>query len=244
VRSRLAQPGVTLLEMLVALAVTAALGVAMYGSLAVAFQAERVGLDAVEPMRALDAAIDILAHDLQGIIPANQGPISGEFIGEELEAQAGQMTFHTTAGISEINYDGLGPTAASATTALVGEPNRIGSDVVQVTYLLLGDGDTRQLVRRVQRNLLAQVETEGEDQVLCDDVRSFELRFFDGYTWVQAWDSVFEDPPLPRAVEVVIETVPRPRSSRDVDTAQLQGRRLARVIAIPAARLNGEGAVR
>jgi hypothetical protein len=44
-----------------------------------------------------------------------------------------------------------------------------------------------------------------DEEVLCRNVRAFSLRYFDGYTWQESWDSTTLDNALPLAVAMTLE---------------------------------------
>jgi hypothetical protein len=72
------------------------------------------------------------------------------------------------------------------------------------------------LVRRVTRNLLPTTEPEVEEEILCRDVRSFTVKYFDGTTWQDSWDSEAMGDVLPAAVEMTLETlIPGGRPGRE-----------------------------
>jgi hypothetical protein len=56
-----------------------------------------------------------------------------------------------------------------------------------------------------------------DEEVLCRGVRSFTLRYWDGYTWQDVWDSTQVDNMLPAAVEARLELdwPPQQRPSPD-----------------------------
>ena len=85
------------------------------------------------------------------------------------------------------------------------------SDVQQIEYYLAPADEPREnpnsleLVRSVNRNLLAPTYQPAEEQRLLSGVNSFQLSFFDGETWTTSWDSELQDPALPKAVQIYLE---------------------------------------
>jgi Type II secretion system (T2SS), protein J len=61
------------------------------------------------------------------------------------------------------------------------------------------------LVRRVTRNLLAEVQAAPDEEIICRGVSSFTLQYFDGSNWDTTWDSTVEDKTIPAAVQVKVE---------------------------------------
>ena len=77
------------------------------------------------------------------------------------------------------------------------------------------------LVRRVQRTLEPSADTRVEEEIICRDVRSFSLRYFDGTNWQEDWDSTVLGDVLPLSVALTIElndpsNPPPARSTRRV----------------------------
>jgi hypothetical protein len=60
------------------------------------------------------------------------------------------------------------------------------------------------LTRRIMRNLLTQQVEEPEEEILCRNVRSFSLRYWDGTMWQDTWDSTQLENALPLAVEMTL----------------------------------------
>ncbi len=85
------------------------------------------------------------------------------------------------------------------------------------------------LVRRLMTNLLAPKEVQAEEYVLCRRVVSMNLRYFDGYSWVDEWDSTADANSLPRAVEVDIEIAHNGKKG----TEEPLKRRLVQSFALP-----------
>jgi hypothetical protein len=98
---------------------------------------------------------------------------------------------------------------------------------VLAVLTLQGTGE-HVLVRRVEGNLLSPVLLLPDDEVLCRNVGSFNLRFYDGTLWWDSWDAVIESNELPVAVEVTLELEPADGSAKD-------WRRFVRVIPLSCA---------
>ena len=89
--------------------------------------------------------------------------------------------------------------------------------------------DSYRLVRKVTTNLLSPKEVDPEEHVLCRNVMSLNLRYFDGDSWLDEWDSTEDANSLPKAVEVDIEIANRVRRSSE----EMERRRLLQSFAIP-----------
>jgi hypothetical protein len=57
-------------------------------------------------------------------------------------------------------------------------------------------------------NILAQQQPVPDEEIICRNVSSFMLEYFDGEQWQTSWDSTQYNNSLPAAVEVTIELLP------------------------------------
>ena len=62
-----------------------------------------------------------------------------------------------------------------------------------------------ELVRSVSRNLLTTSTLDLEDELVLENVESFEVNCFDGYEWRTVWDTSLTETNLPLAVRIRIE---------------------------------------
>ena len=182
--------GFTLLEMLAATAMVAMLAGSLYASLHIAFKARNTATAAMEAVRKSSLSMEIIRADLQSAMVPH-GTLASEFTGSPSAtvpgAQGDSLVFCSSA--SDIQS---GPGVG---------------DVKKIEYFCeLSPGTGRlELIRRVTTNLLAPETAAPRQEILARDVRAFTLRYFDGQTWEDAWDSVAKDNVLPKAVEVTIE---------------------------------------
>jgi hypothetical protein len=63
------------------------------------------------------------------------------------------------------------------------------------------------LVRSVTRNLLAPTVPPPDEEILCRNVRSFTVQYFDGTDWQDSWDSTTLGDILPQAVAMTFEAL-------------------------------------
>jgi hypothetical protein len=134
---------------------------------------------------------------------------------------ADSLEFYTThVYVDATQWDGR-----TTNTPLVGGIGKVAllleedSEKKDGTYLLL---------RQVTTDLLAPKQMEPEEQVLCRNVVSLNLRYFDGSNWLDEWDSTADANSLPLAVEVDIQI-----GHKDKYSKELQKRRLVQSFAIP-----------
>ena len=185
--------GFTLLELLVALAMTAVLAGSLYATLRVAFNARRAADEAVGTVRRLELTMELMRADIRSaVVPS--GILAGEFLGIDAADAAGEahsdiLLLHRTAD-GALATDGAG-------------------DIRRVEFMCepAEDGEGLILLRRVTTNLLATRVVDPVDEVLCRGVGALELRYFDGVDWLDSWDSGVRDNALPLAVEVTLQLI-------------------------------------
>lgn len=206
------QLGFTLLELILATGTAAMLALALYASMNVAMKARRSAQAAVGTLREPMIALEIVAEALASA-PRPNGVIAGPFVGVPSGGDATRNDL--------VNFFTFAGTPGDA---------QVADGVAQVEFALIADGDAYALVRRMQRNPLATITTTPEDEVLCRRVASFGLRYFDGTSWRDAWDSAAEDNDLPRAVEVTLAVQPE-----GAGTPGAQPTRVMRVVPLACA---------
>ena len=155
----------------------ALLALSMYTALSVAQQARRNSTANVEQMRAVTIAAEVIRQDFESVPPPT-GTFAGPFVGIR---QAG-------AGAS-------GGDADQIEFFTIGEDEPIRPDypmaegIRKVQLLVRTDVQPPVLVRRVIRNLKPTVEPLAEEEIICRNVRSFSVKYFDGLVWQENWDS-------------------------------------------------------
>jgi prepilin-type N-terminal cleavage/methylation domain-containing protein len=240
----------TLLELLVALAMAGIIAGSLYSALRIGFRARTSAEAGVEPVRTAELATALLRSDFESALPAT-GTLAGPFVGVDgtgdgglaadtvefftvgnpndaltLAAQGGQQTGMGAGGTMIGGQAGAASGGAVATASLPAEARKV--QIGLVAYPGAGGISEQVLVRRVTTNLLSQVAVEGDEEVLCRGVRSLNLRYYDGLTWQDNWDSTQLENAIPTAVEVVVEL----ERSRD---GQLKVLRFPRVFLLSCA---------
>lgn len=179
-RSRGAERGVTLLEVLVSVSILALIGILAYGALDGMSKA-RSGLEKIgDRYHQGRTAISRMTRELQSAFISGHQPVN----------QA--LVTRTTAFI------GKGGTTQSRVdftsfASLRIERNTQESDQVEIGYFLSRDteNDKVDLVRREDRTLDMEPDRGGIVQVVAEDVAEFTLSFYDPTTsrWIDSWDS-------------------------------------------------------
>ena len=187
--------GFTLIEVLLALALSALLLTTVYWtyfSINRAIDAATEGHEAMETGRSL---IELLKRDIRGI-SALKFPLTA--VNEEIEGQkAGTIDFATTAH--------LGPET---------------HQITRVGYSLIQDPDGRKiLIRRQTRNLRDEVVKFEMTSELSKIVSSFSLDFYDGSDWVDNWDSKAKGT-LPKQVRITLDVSDRKGKTRTFTTEE------------------------
>jgi prepilin-type N-terminal cleavage/methylation domain-containing protein len=206
--------GVTLLELLVAVAILSTIATLLYGTFTRALLAREYAAAATERYARARTALDWLQDDLETAYGAGLYPIGAK------RFYARGRVDHATLGDTPL----LDVTATSArgTAALIGplfdvDGPRERGDQVRVIYHLepaqtdeTPDATGLDLVRYEFRPPLEIRLEDASRAVVADGIASVELRFFDGAAWHSEWDSASaegtspsEQPrPLPSMVQI------------------------------------------
>jgi len=183
--------GFTLLEAILAMALSALVAGAIYPCMSMSFKAWQDGNDAIKPVRQAAAVAEFIRDDIESaFVPVEIA--GGEFV-------------------SMPDGDGLRwvcTTGSGESTPLRKVELRLEDDP---------DSDGQILLREVVTNLLAPEIVVPAAEVLCTDVRSMELAFYDGEFWQSDWDSRDQDNQVPKAIRVKLE-FGRPGSNDDAET--------------------------
>lgn len=206
----------TLLELLVAMALMVVVAACLYTVLYTSFRARRSALSAVEPTALAINAIELIKQDAYGVLPPT-GTLAGAFLGTDSRgingADADSLEFYTTHIYA--NHDNLAGGLGKVELALDEDTD--------------DDRESYRLIRRVTTNLLSPRAVEADEQVLCRNVMSLNLRYFDGEGWMDEWDSTADANSLPVAIQIDIQLLHNAASK----TKEPQKRRLTQSFPIP-----------
>lgn len=193
--------GFTLIELVLAVGVTAIVLLAINGVFFAAMRLRETTMNAVNEALPAQQALSTLRADLAGAMPpTTNGVFSGDFKAGSVSStglnQPVDLELYTTTGALHAN-----------------EP---WGEVQRVTYELRPSIDPsapgKDLVRSVTRNLLAAIPPAPDDQRLLGGVQSIEFSCYDGMQWRDAWDTTVTDTNLPTAVRVRIQMADQSRA--------------------------------
>jgi len=188
--SRRGRHGFTLMELVLALGVSAIVLAAVSGVFFSAVRLRDRAAQAVDEELPVQRALSTLQRDLQDAMPpSTNGVLSGDFkvgsVSSLGENQPVAIELYTTTGALHENVP--------------------WGDVQRVTYELRATATGQDLIRSVTRNLLATITPAPEDQWLLGNVASVDFDCYDGTQWRNTWDTTMSDTNLPVAVRVRIQ---------------------------------------
>jgi type II secretion system protein J len=190
----------TLIEMLLAVAICAIVLVAINGVFATAVRLRDKTSDAIEESLPLNRASEIMRRDLQGTVGPG-GFLAGDF-------KCGAQAMGAAMGLSgEAGSAGLDFFTA---TGAINDKAPWG-DIQEVFYELKAPTDRSQtgmdLVRCINRNILATTTQTPEIQWLMGNVQNLQFDCYDGSQWRNTWDTSTGDTNLPVAVRIRVQLV-------------------------------------
>ncbi|MBN2377632.1 MAG: GspJ family type II secretion system protein [Sedimentisphaerales bacterium] len=195
--------GFTLLELLAAMGMMVVLAGSLYGSLYIGLKSKERAEAAVGPVRQSRIILKILQQDIEASLPPT-GILEGVFQG--------------FSGVDSRGRDS--DTLLFYTSRYSPHIPGVVSDIVQVELLLTPsyNNQTNYLVRRTTVNLLPSATPEYHEEILCRDVASLNLNYYDGYDWLDNWDSAAMEDTLPQAVEITIDiSQPAPKNQPEYE---------------------------
>jgi len=188
----------TLIEVLLALAICAVVLVAINAVFVTAVRLRDKTSSTVDQALPVNLTLDTLRRDLKGVVGPH-GFLAGDF---KCDAQSmgASMGLMASAG---------GGLDFFASTGVISD-NAPWGDIEEVYYQLMPAGDRNKalgldLVRCVNRNLLATATQSPDIQLLMSDVERVDFECYDGYQWRNSWDTSAGDTNLPTAVRIRIQ---------------------------------------
>ena len=186
----------TLMEVLLALAICAVVLVAINAVFATAVRLRDATSSTVDEALPMAQAMEVLRRDLK-CVAGPRGFLAGDF---KCDAQSRGTSMGLGASGTGLDF--------FSTTGVISQGAPWG-DVQEVMYQLMPAADKNQangmdLVRYVNRNLLATTSQAPQPQVLLSDVQSVDFECYDGFEWRSSWDTSLTDTNLPAAVRITI----------------------------------------
>jgi prepilin-type N-terminal cleavage/methylation domain-containing protein len=218
--------GFTLMEVVLAMLLVSLLAYSLYSAMHIAIVARRSAVSAVEPVRAVVIAADLMRQDLESVMPP-VGIYAGQFLGTHVTGQGGDndslQFFSMGEDVAAVQRQKelVAQAMQQPTGQSLQQDDPLAEGFRKVELAVRSDVNPPVLVRRVQRNLEPSGDPKVEEEIICRDVRSFSLRYFDGTNWQTDWDSTVMGDVLPLSVAMTVElndpaNPPPARSSRRV----------------------------
>lgn len=211
----------TLIEVILAIAIFAIVLVAMNTAFFAALRLRQKTSEAVESTRPLNHGLALLRRDLQNAVPPG-GVLKGDFrsggagggVGSSSSSGTGKGAVVNTLGSQNPGLDFFTSTGALNDDAPWG-------DIQEVNYQLMDPLDPahsygKDLVRTVNRNLLATATQATEVQRLAGNIENLDFSYFDGTQWRDSWDTTSGDTGLPRAVRISVQLASSEGPSRGI----------------------------
>jgi type II secretion system protein J len=198
---RRGRAGFTLLELLVATAVSAIVLLVINATFFTALRLRNTTHDKIDRDLVLQRALGIIRADLAGIVLPGSATATNVLSGQ-LETENFTSTSMDSTGerVSPDIYTDSGRIDGWTTFA----------DVQSVAYFLVPATDgsnTKSLVRAVTRNLLPVQDGDFNQQTLLPGVASASMSFYDGTDWTDTWDSSTSNT-LPSAIKFSLVLTP------------------------------------
>jgi prepilin-type N-terminal cleavage/methylation domain-containing protein len=190
--------GFTLIELILSMMMVAILSLSLYATLNTAYKAKAAADRAIVPIRAVGIAADIIENDLQSVVKPNSYSIGSQAVATN---DVSDGTLYLSGAFTGWQ-DGGGGGAADGMEFYTNESDGRTDDlplydgIRRIDILLRTDVTPPVLVRRITRNLLSPTldSVPPEEEVLCRNVQSFTLEYFDGTDFYETWDPTQMDP--------------------------------------------------
>lgn len=213
--------GFSLLELMLAMALMGALIGSLTASLTVAYKARTRVDNALGVLIRMQTTLDDIQLELESALPPGEVFAGNMICDLDDSAPVNDTPFLEW----YTNY----PAELPAGTIVQGDIRR-----VQLALTTREGYAYPILVKRTTTNLLSTQVLEPTEQVLCRDVQSLAISFYDGTDWYDTWDGSTTEEPLPLLIEITIKLqsdAPDDQASQD---AAPQMTRLYRIISTTA----------
>ncbi len=199
--------GFTLMELLLAMAVSAVVLSAINALFFSAVRLQATAQDAVDSGLPREQALTVVRRDLQGVMlsPSTNKVMAGDF------------------RVGDVSSYGLNQTVNIELYTTTGTLRELEpwAEVQRVTYRLRDSADRtstgKELIRSVTRNLLATITPTPDEQVLLANITTLEIECYDGMQWRNTWDTTQTDTNLPVAVRMRLRPAEPPANPQPIE---------------------------
>ncbi len=219
--------GFTVVELVTALALTAAALTLTYSTFRLALNAQERGMSRMDMLQRADSALDVLARDLRSAI--NLGN-EGDYLFESTDNVEGDVVADTLGFVSTVNNPRT--------------QTRLASDLARIEYYLDFDPDTPEmgLVRRQLSFPIPEDEEQRDADArtteLLPTAESFSILLYDNTTreWVENWDEMQGIPGAVK-IELVMSMAPEQTDEEEEESEQApEMKPLTLLVHLPASR--------
>jgi prepilin-type N-terminal cleavage/methylation domain-containing protein len=213
--------GFTLLEMMLALVLMGALIGSLTTSLTMAYKARTRVDNALGVLVRMQAALDDIQMELESALPPGEVFASSMICDVDDEAPVTDtpyLEWYT-------NY----PIELPSTTVVQGDIRK-----VELALTKRDDDNQPMLVKRTTTNLLATDAVDPIEQVLCRNVQSLTISFYDGSSWYDTWNGATTEDPLPLLIEITLKLQSDNPEDQEAQDNAPQMTRLYRIISTTA----------
>jgi len=208
--------GFTLLELIVAIALMDIIAVTLYSSMYTGFRAKKKSQAILKPFQSIIPAFEFIRKDLTSAARPD-GILAGVFSGENVSGQKSQDA----------------DTLSFYTCSYQPETDEVSSNIVHIEYVLKNDTQRNQIVlkRLITKNILSPTEADPEEEVICRGIAGLDMKYYDGSSWVDEWDSSEQDNQLPWGVQVTLTI----DDSDSDESSDAEFRNFTRIYLLPTA---------
>lgn len=209
IRSVSRRPGArfTLVELLISIVILGVMAASLVSVFGSAVRMRESTYERIENVQGEAAALALIRRDLVNMVSPG-GILTGVMVGETEED-------------ADVRLDSI--EFVTSTGRLTDEEP--WPDLVWVAYELqeteTENAESYDLVRLIEKNLLAAEIEDPEEIPLVSGVKSLEITYFDGESWLDSWDSSLQENELPEAVRAQIDfLLPEEEDSDDDEPAE------------------------
>jgi prepilin-type N-terminal cleavage/methylation domain-containing protein len=217
--------GFSLLELMLALALMGALIGSLTASLTVAYKARARVDNALGALVTLQTTFDDIQMELESALPPGEVFADVMYCDTDDDAPVTDTPY--------LEWYTNHPIELPEDTVVKGDIRKVE------LALTTRDGyEYPVLVKRTTTNLLATQVVEPTEQVLCRNVQSLSIQFYDGTDWYDTWDGSTTEEPLPILIEITIQLQ---SDNPDDDQAQAEAPKMSRLYRIISTTAQSDG---